>query len=280
MGFDVTYHPVSEAQLRRWYFDLLDDASPKASLVAEYGIDPLFSQKLDELIENGREVEPGAEFDSSLGFSAAVVAGIFARYHYVRGCMLSEVPGIASYTRGWAEIAPAHVAGMQVADRIACNYSSGVFVAPEHVARLRADIETKPEVRAAVFRVFEGPHIAILQTALDEAAAAGHGLLEATDVIEPNPLDLNATAGWSNRLNCDPAGAMLYADTAYRQLEALGADAALKRGEVQRVTIDPNSNEPLAVERDDVATDARSATPIPPNTAPPTATKKRRWFGR
>ena len=247
MGFDVTYHPVSEAQLRRWYFDLLNDDAPKASLVAEYGIDPLFANKLADLVESGRRVEPGAEFDSALGFPAAVVAGIFARYHYARGCMLSDVAGIETYTRSWTEIAPEHVVGMEVADRIVSNYSSGVFVASEHVARLRDDIETKPEVRAAIFRVFPGPHVAILQKALDEAAAAGHGLLEATDVIEPNPLDLNATTGWSNRLNCDPAGAMLYADEAYNQLQAMGADAALKRGEVQRATVDPNAHEPSAL---------------------------------
>ena len=44
-----------------------------------------------------------------------------------------------------------------------------------------------------------------------------YGLFEATDVIVPNPLDLNSSECYSNLFNCDPEGALIYADTAAQQ---------------------------------------------------------------
>ena len=53
----------------------------------------------------------------------------------------------------------------------------------------------------------------------------GYGLFEATDVIMPNPLDLNSSECYSNLFNCDPQGALIYADTAAKQLsEAIKLD--------------------------------------------------------
>ena len=53
----------------------------------------------------------------------------------------------------------------------------------------------------------------------------GYGLLEATDVIIPNPIDLNDSECYSNLFNCDPEGAFIYADTAAQQLsEAMKLD--------------------------------------------------------
>ena len=46
----------------------------------------------------------------------------------------------------------------------------------------------------------------------------GYGLFEATDVIMPNPFDLNKSECYSNLFNCDPQGAFIYADTAAQQL--------------------------------------------------------------
>ena len=46
----------------------------------------------------------------------------------------------------------------------------------------------------------------------------GYGLFEATDVIMPNPFDLNKSECYSNLFNCDPEGAFIYADTAAQQI--------------------------------------------------------------
>lgn len=41
------------------------------------------------------------------------------------------------------------------------------------------------------------------------------GLLE---VVEPNPIDLNSSSCYSNLFNCDPEGALLYQETAMKQI--------------------------------------------------------------
>ncbi|MEM9656633.1 MAG: hypothetical protein AAGA65_31455, partial [Actinomycetota bacterium] len=63
---------------------------------------------------------------------------------------------------------------------------------------------------AEIAAEFPDRHSALLIKAIDEAIDAGRGLLEATDVIEPNPIDLNATTGETNRLNCEIEGALVY----------------------------------------------------------------------
>ena len=60
----------------------------------------------------------------------------------------------------------------------------------------------------------------------------GYGLLEATDVIVPNPLDLNSSECYSNLFNCDPEGAFIYADTAVQQIsEAMKLDKNKKESD-------------------------------------------------
>lgn len=46
----------------------------------------------------------------------------------------------------------------------------------------------------------------------------GLGLLEATDVVVPNVIDLNKTESYSNLFNCDPEGALIYREIAMEQI--------------------------------------------------------------
>ena len=51
------------------------------------------------------------------------------------------------------------------------------------------------------------------------------GLLEATEVVEPNPIDLNRSESFSNLFNCDTQGALIYAEIAAQQIgEAIERD--------------------------------------------------------
>ena len=61
--------------------------------------------------------------------------------------------------------------------------------------------------------------LAVLKKALTAAAELGVGLLEATDVVEPNPIRPNESTSYSNLYHCDRDGVYLYMDTARRQLE-------------------------------------------------------------
>lgn len=62
------------------------------------------------------------------------------------------------------------------------------------------------------------------EKALSVAAKSGVGLLEATEVVEPNPLSPNESTSYSNLYHCDRDGVYLYIDTVSSQL----ADAIRK----------------------------------------------------
>ena len=70
--------------------------------------------------------------------------------------------------------------------------------------------------------------IAVLKKALLAAAELGAGLLEATEVVEPNPISPNESTSYSNLYHCDRDGVYLYMDVASRQI----ADA-IRRSEGQ-----------------------------------------------
>ena len=50
------------------------------------------------------------------------------------------------------------------------------------------------------------------------AAALGVGLLEATEVVEPNPIRPNESVCYSNLFHCDRDGVYLYMDRAMQQI--------------------------------------------------------------
>ena len=54
--------------------------------------------------------------------------------------------------------------------------------------------------------------------ALNLARKLEVGLLEATEVVEPNLIDLNRSESFSNIFNCDPQGALIYAEIAAQQI--------------------------------------------------------------
>ncbi len=57
-----------------------------------------------------------------------------------------------------------------------------------------------------------------LKKALTAAAELGTGLLEATEVVEPNPLHPNESTCYSNLFHCDRDGVYLYIDMAMKQI--------------------------------------------------------------
>ena len=56
------------------------------------------------------------------------------------------------------------------------------------------------------------------EKALTAAIKLGVGLLEATEVVEPNPISPNESTSYSNLYHCDRDGVYLYIDTVSAQL--------------------------------------------------------------
>ena len=70
-------------------------------------------------------------------------------------------------------------------------------------------------------------NLPVFLNALNLARELGVGLLEATEVVEPNPIDLNRSESFSNLFNCDTQGALIYAEIAAQQIdEAIERDKA------------------------------------------------------
>ena len=172
MGFDVTYHPVDEAGLHRFYFSLLSGEVTVAQRCQEFTIDPIFQEKLEGFVAEDRNLEVGTRFDSTLGWHAAAAAGIFARFHYLRNAMLSNLPGIEAYTKPWQEIMPSASEVFTFDNRITENYSSGVFIPPEQIAPLRSALTDGTLSPDDVAKNFPGNQLNILLTAFDEAVSS------------------------------------------------------------------------------------------------------------
>ena len=73
MGYDITFHPISEEQMDAWYFSLLDslakgDTSRLEAVAEDAGMDPFYINKY-------RDLKPPTGFiwRWCRGFSASII---------------------------------------------------------------------------------------------------------------------------------------------------------------------------------------------------------------
>lgn len=232
MGFDVSFHPIRETELKEWYFDALADEAKADELGARFGLDPFYVEKYGDTLRAGRAVTADESFDKTHAYYAAVAQGFFRTYFYIRGgaftFVMEEKPEYASYTKPWTEILGREIT-QPAENRITENYCGGVYIPADQVSRLLAGIEENEQTRADMLKVFGGGTLDVFLKALRYAKENGLGILEATEVVEPNPMDLNASQCYSNLFNCDRSGPLLYAETATKQLAEATAFFESKR---------------------------------------------------
>ena len=90
-------------------------------------------------------------------------------------------------------------------------------------AQLLRDLERNKKVLEDLEELWCDGQLAVLKKALTAAAELGVGLLEATEVVEPNPIAPNESTSYSNLYHCDRDGVYLYIDMAIRQIaQAMG----------------------------------------------------------
>lgn len=226
MGYDISYHPISVEQMREWYFSQLEDVAngntAKAEALAKAaGLDPSDIAQYLSVLQHGTEVDEEAEFASSHIYYAAVTQGLFAKYYYTRGTGISfmarEYDWIYRYVEALGDFFPEFTPEDYFEDDIVENYSGGLYIGAEGVARLLDDYAHNPEVKAGIDDFF-AENAPVFLAALQDAQSKNLGLLEATDVIVPNPLDLNASDCYASISNCDPAGIYIYRDIATKQV--------------------------------------------------------------
>ena len=225
MGFDISYHPISKEQMQLWYFDRLyevenEDYNMLQKLGRDAGVEDYFIEEYIETMKVAIGYDKQDTFEKTHVYYLAVVQGFFQKYFYTRGTPISflikENPEIEKYITSWSEIKPDFI-NCLVEGTLADNYSGGIYISSEQVRQLLSDLKHNKYINE-VFKKFFGRNISVFINALKYANENDLGLIEASEVIEPNPIDLNNSICYSKLLNCDIDGALIYRDIALNQI--------------------------------------------------------------
>ncbi|WMD18325.1 hypothetical protein RAS12_16930 [Achromobacter seleniivolatilans] len=218
MGFDITYHPITESEILTCYFDLIADPSLRQNVYDRFNL----TQDDRELVNCRLDTDFTAEpFNSGVGMALASAAGFYRKYWYIRGgafsFILEEYPEFARYCRSWDLLLPKG----KFPDRrphLQANYMVGCYLSEAGVLALRADAKTNKEVRTLLHELFSHGRLPIFMQALDYAAENKTGLIEASEIVEPDPFSLENSGFRSNPDNCDMQGVSLYVSAATEQV--------------------------------------------------------------
>ena len=131
--------------------------------------------------------------------------------------MIEEKPEYARYFTSWEQVVPTAFPN-PAENQIIENYCAGVYLSPKQVVQLLRNLEQDPKVCEDLERIWSNGQLAVLKKALTAAAELSVGLLEATEVLEPNPIRPNESTSYSNLYHCDRDGVYLYIDTVSAQL--------------------------------------------------------------
>jgi len=254
MGYDISYHPIKEQEINDWYFNImpnfksinLDKVEELAEKFNKSDLEFL-KETYHYTLNTGLNTELDKEFDLTHGYFIAVIQGLFRKYFYTRGAafsfLINEKSYFKNYTKGWKDILE-FTPKQKVYNHLRGNYSSGVFIPYNMVVKLLADYDNDTKIKQDLDTFYSDNRINIFLTALKFAKENELGLLEATEVVEPNPYDLNKSNCYSYLLNCDVEGAFLYRDIALDQIREIEKRKGLKEGEVSnKVTYEINNYE-------------------------------------
>ena len=232
MGFDVTWHPISQKEMRLWYFDRLEEArrgdyATAMALAAQHrmgqeaGYQDFCQKGYRAMLEQAAQLTDKDPFDKTHSYILAMIQGLFRTYYYTRGGIFSGLaemePRMAGYTLPFQAIIGDEPRWGTIRNRIYENYCGGVYIPETAVPRLLADYE-KGSVEGPLKQCF-GNALPVFLKALLHAKEEGLGLLEATEVVEPNPMDLEPTTCRSYLMNCGMDGVAIQVQTPQPPLE-------------------------------------------------------------
>lgn len=234
MGMDVTYHPIDTGWAEAAFLAPLGAAGPAraagaraAARRAGLGRDAtdLYLRVLSAAASRGDPSEP---FEARLGPALCAAQTCFGPYWYTRGCSLTGLLARPGAPAGLAtdlgdEPALRHLPPNPRDGRITQSYRSGAWLPAASVARLLAALDGDPAAAAAFAAEFPGGLADVVRAALAWARDRGCGVMEAADLVVPDPVDPRRTEAACWLANLDLAGVRLYAAEAERQLREAGA---------------------------------------------------------
>ena len=139
----------------------------------------------------GLETESDELFDKSHGFYIAVIQGFFRDYYYTRGSAFSflveEKPEYERYFTSWDQVTPVSFPNPHAEPNHRKLLLRCISVSRSSYAASQRH-GAGPQSAVKIWRgIWSNGQIAVLKKALSAAAELGAGLLEATEVVEPNP---------------------------------------------------------------------------------------------
>lgn len=225
MGWDITYHPIAAYEVRSIYFAGIEDPLFYKTLLSRFGVDAFYAEQLRIRFDEARKIDESVSFSKGHAYYVAIISGFLRQHHYIRGggfSFLLKDPLMARYIGDWKQLVPEHLQHLHFDNQLTENYCGGAYLPHESLKQLRSDYHRDPRVRAQMEDAFSHGRLGIFWQALDAAISGGFGLIEASEVVEPSPFNLNESRSLSNLHNCHPNGALLYAEAATQQLgEAL-----------------------------------------------------------
>ena len=84
MGWDISYHPIDEEQMKAWYFDVLEEKALVNTLASQHGIEDFYQQKYIDTINVALETGSDDSFEHTHGYYMAVIQGFFEKYFWLK----------------------------------------------------------------------------------------------------------------------------------------------------------------------------------------------------
>ena len=197
MGFDVTFHPVSKEDLKRFLVDVIEDPKLIGARLNELSKDEAARRDIrtgiyDKFPDWLSEFEDGGDvtFEGTFAFAAAALAGYRHPYWYARGSAVAFLLEVAPHLGGFfvplgrqfkGPIAklPDYSGGL-----ISQNYTASGFVEPQRLPDLKKAL-AELAANKKLFQVFDEAGFDAVSRAIDYALPKGLGLMEATDLVVP-----------------------------------------------------------------------------------------------
>lgn len=197
MGYDVTFHPVSLNDIRRYVFDVIEQpdlADSRASDITSDGAKRRHVERVyEELADWVRQLSEGKSLplNETVARAAAQVAGFIHPYWYSRNAAISmlEDDAVLDLFAPLSKLpgAPECLSAAEPDAHIGLNYTaSGVITNVDRLERelMRLGLDDK-NGSPTLFQVFDGERLASLREAIAYCKQHDLALMEAADVVVP-----------------------------------------------------------------------------------------------
>lgn len=195
MGYDITFHPISKMELKKYFFDVIEDPKLAAKRAVEISKDKNMQElalKIYGLLGDWKKGLAAGEFtfSNSFAYGAAIIAGILHPYWYSRDRCVSFLGDKDIFFRRFLEslcdVSPKTFKGLKDESEgmILENYVGGGYIDNSKLKELK-DALLNPKYGRIVGDFKQPDDLKALLKAVEYALAHKTGILEASEIVVP-----------------------------------------------------------------------------------------------